>query len=170
MTRIRILTALIAGILPVLTSVADESDKAENTADSIVGAERCISLTRLDRTDIIDDRNIVFHMRTDEIYLNQLPNRCPGLKSAGRFSYRPTVNRLCNTDSIRILRDAGPGGLGLREGVGCRLGYFKPITEDEIVVLKGEDVPETEVEGEGAEIEPIEEDAPDEPAEIESVD
>ena len=46
----------------------------------------CVSIRRIDRTEIIDDRTIVFHMIGKEIYLNKLPRRCPGLRSAGTYS------------------------------------------------------------------------------------
>lgn len=145
---------------------ADESDEAD---DLVAGTERCISTSQLRRTDIIDDRTILFYMRGNEIYLNQLPNRCSGLRSADRFSYSPTGNRLCNFDSITPLRDAGPGGLGMRGGVSCGLGNFKAITEDDVLVLKNKDAPDTEMQEDPAEIEPLDEDAADEPAEIESI-
>jgi hypothetical protein len=143
--------------------------QAEDTDESIVEAERCISLTQLDRTDIIDDRNILFYMRGNTVYLNQLPNRCSGLRMADRFSYRPTINRLCTVDTITPLHYGGPGGLGMTGGVSCKLGYFKAITEDEILVLTEKDAPDPELQGEPAEIEPLDEDAPGEAAEIESV-
>lgn len=142
---------------------------ADDEVELIGGTEKCISLTRLRSTDIVDDRNILFYMRGGDIYLNQLPNRCSGLRMSDSFSYRPTGNRLCNVDSIRTLQDAGPGGLGMRSGVACGLGDFRAITEDEVMLLTEKDAPDAEPQGEAAEIEPLDEDASDEPAEIESI-
>jgi hypothetical protein len=121
-------------------------------------------LTQLDRTDIIDDRNILFYMRGNEIYLNQLPHRCSGLRMADGFSYRRTISRLCNVDLIRPLPRGGIGG-----GVSCGLGTFRLITEDEILALKEEKPLETDLQGEASEIESIDDDAQDEAAEIESI-
>lgn len=42
-------------------------------------AEHCVSLRRIDRTEVVDDRNILFHMRGGNVYLNNLPHKCPGL-------------------------------------------------------------------------------------------
>ena len=162
-------SAVIAYSMNVLFVFTGGAVQAEETADPVIDTVECISLSRLDRTDVIDDRNVLFYMRGDKIYLNQLPRRCSGLRMADRFSYRPTVNRLCSIDSIRPLRDSGPGGLGMSGGISCKLGLFKSITEEEILVLKEEDVPDPEVEGEPAEIEAIEDDAEEESVEIESV-
>lgn len=164
--KIRLITVLMG----VSMISMGEAIRAEDEVELIGATEKCISLTRLRRTDIVDDRNVLFYMRGGEIYLNQLPNRCSGLRSADRFSYRPTVNRLCNIDTITPLQDAGPGGLGLRGGVSCPLGNFQSITEDEVMVLTEKGAPDTQSDGESAEIEPLDEDAPDEPAEIESID
>lgn len=160
---------VIAGLMSFFVALAGSADQAEETADPVVETVDCISLNWLDRTDIIDDRNVLFYMRGDQIYLNQLPHRCSGLRVADKFSYRPTINRLCSIDTITPLRDSGPGGLGMTGGIACKLGPFKSITEDDVLVLKEEDVPDPEVDGEPAEIEPIEEDAKEEPIEIESV-
>lgn len=125
-------------------------DKVEESiiADELA-VEKCVSIRRIDRTEIIDDRRIVFHMLGDKIYLNKLPRRCAGLRSSDAFSYRNQTGQLCNIDIINVLDNFGGS---FRRGVSCGLGDFFPITEDELVVLKNPDI-EVEPETTEAEVE-----------------
>ena len=157
-----VVRVLLFSALPMLMgNIAQAEDDAEVFSEP----QDCISLTRLDRTDIIDDRNILFYMRGKEVYLNQLPHRCSGLRMSDGFSYRRTINRLCKIDMIRPLPRGGMGG-----GIACGLGTFRLVTEDEILALKEEKPPETDLQGEGPEIESIDEGTPREAGEIESID
>lgn len=162
-------TCVNSALLSASLVLPGNAVQAEDTVETLAETEQCISLTQLERTDIIDDRNILFYMRGDKIYLNQLPHRCSGLRMADGFSYRRTVNRLCTVDVITTLQSGGPGGLGLRRGISCGLGNFRSITEDEIMVLKGGDAPEADMQGEPAELESLDEDSAAD-AEIESLD
>jgi hypothetical protein len=158
--RARVTTAVLGTSLMLMGNTA----QAEDAAEVFPEPKDCVSLTNLDRTDIIDDRNILFYMRGTEIYLNQLPHRCSGLRMADGFSYRRTINRLCHVDLIRPI----PLG-GMRGGISCGLGTFRLITEDEILVLKEKKPPASDMQGEGSEIESIDDDEMDEAAEIESI-
>lgn len=105
---------------------------------------RCVSLSRIDRTDVIDDRNIAFHMRGGDIYVNELSRACPRLDRERRFSYRTSTSQLCSMDLIRVLENSG---LGIRAGIACQLGMFVPATEELVEILKGnEEAAEIEVE------------------------
>jgi hypothetical protein len=95
--------------------------------------ERCITLMRLDRTEVIDDRTIIFHMRGGRIYLNHLSRECPGLKREERFMYSPTSNRLCDVDQVTVLEQ---WGFGLTRGFTCSLGMFHPINLVELEELR----------------------------------
>ncbi|WP_405233258.1 hypothetical protein [Lentisalinibacter salinarum] len=60
---------------------ATAEDKQMNEALDLVSGppEQCLSLIRIERSEVVDDRNILFHMRNGDIYRNQLPYRCSGL-------------------------------------------------------------------------------------------
>ena len=105
-------------------SLADEVEDEE--------ARRCIQARTIRSTDVLDDLNIFFYMRGKAIYHNILPRQCKGLSRERRFSYTSSVNRLCYLDSIRILHDSG---WGLQEGRSCQLGYFRPVTEEDIELI-----------------------------------
>ena len=100
-------------------------------------SERCISLIRLESTDVVDERNILFHMRDGTIYRNRLTHSCPGLRFDDTLMYRNTVGQLCDLDRVTILNDTG---FGFTRGASCGLGEFYPITDDEAEALK-EDEP-----------------------------
>jgi hypothetical protein len=110
-------------------SYAQDMAKADRETD----AERCVSVNLIDRTAVVDDRNILFYMRDDRVYRNILPHRCPDLAFEERFMYRRSLGQLCDVDSITVL---GHIGFGLRMGASCRLGMFHPITEQEAEDLK----------------------------------
>ncbi|MBN1240266.1 MAG: hypothetical protein JXB36_17315 [Gammaproteobacteria bacterium] len=112
-----------------------QSAAAQDDGDASIdrAPERCITLPRLDRTEVIDDRTIIFHMRGGAIFLNHLSRECPGLEREERFMYSPTSTRLCDVDTITVLENRG---FGFTRGFTCSLGLFHPITELELVELR----------------------------------
>lgn len=138
---------------------AQDDGEESNDASLDRGPERCISLDRVDRTEVIDDRTIVFHMRNGGIYLNNLETECPGLKREERFMYSPTSNRLCNIDTVTVLENLG---FGLTRGFTCTLGRFHPISDADLGELK-RGAGEGEDEGGDIEVEPVD---PDELEEV----
>lgn len=93
----------------------------------------CINVSRIRNTDVLNDREIVFYMHGSEIYVNQLPHRCSGLRMADAFSYKVRTSQLCHVDVIRVLDNFGGS---VRQGVACGLGKFLPITEEQLVILR----------------------------------
>lgn len=93
----------------------------------------CIPLDRVDRTEVLDDRSIVFHMRGRDAYLNQLERECPGLDREKRFMYEVRNAQLCNVDTISVLEN---WGVGVARGFTCQLGPFQRVSEDEVADLR----------------------------------
>lgn len=117
-----------------LGAASAQNSAAEREAAAVIEKpERCIALNRLDRTEVIDDRTIVFHMRDGSLYLNHLDRECPGLKREERFMYSPTGNRLCSIDTVTVLEQ---WAFGLTRGFTCSLGDFHPISEADLAELK----------------------------------
>jgi hypothetical protein len=96
-------------------------------------SEDCIWLPQLDRTEVIDDRTILFHQNGGRVYRNYLPRECPGLEREKRFMYEARNGRLCSIDTIAVLEQ---WGVGLARGFTCSLGEFQPITTEEVEELK----------------------------------
>ena len=130
-----VISCALISLLPATAVLADEFEDAE--------AERCVTISRIDRTEVLDDRRIIFHMRGKDIYLNQLPRTCGGLRAQGRFSYQSRGSQLCRMDTITVLNSAGPG---LMRGATCGLGPFIPITEEDVEAMNNPDPPSSDVE------------------------
>ena len=110
-----------------------ESDAGSEVDDVLSsGTERCVSLSRIRRTDIIDDETIVFYLRGGDIFINSLPRTCPGLERNDRFMYEVNQTRLCSTDWITVIEGFG---VSRQRGFTCRLGEFSPITEEALAVM-----------------------------------
>jgi hypothetical protein len=121
-------TALAGGI-----ASADDRKMPEDLEFVSGPGEQCVSLARIDRTEVVDDQNILFYMNDGTIYRNHLPYRCPGLGVRESFMYRTSLNQLCNVDIITVLDDIG---FGFSPGPSCGLGMFYPMSEEDVQMLK----------------------------------
>lgn len=142
--------------IPVDDPVASDSGSGAGAAidtgvSDAVADKTCVPLRSIDRTDVIDDYNIVFYMRGRDIYHVRLPNRCPGLRIADSFMYSTSLSVLCDLDIIRPLRNFGGS---FSPGAACGMGRFTPITKEEVAFLKNKDVAIEAERGE-ADIEPL---------------
>jgi hypothetical protein len=138
-----------AGVLMLIAAVAvcEREAVAQDAADT--EPRRCVGLTSIDRTEVIDDRTIAFYLRGGRVYLNHLDRACRNLDRDQPFSYRTSTGQLCAIDVIRVIEDFGPGA---NFGDTCALGPFVPSDEETIEVLRGEREP-VEVEAEEVEVE-----------------
>jgi len=127
----------LAGGLAVALTAGALAEEQESAAigELLSDAENCITLSRIDRTEIVDDSNILFYLRGGKIYLNQLSRRCPGLRRNKPIMYRTSLNRLCNLDTITVMDHLG---FGYSPGVSCGLEAFHPISEEAANVLRAE--------------------------------
>ena len=116
-------------VLAFVAAMAPPPD-VEAQDDPGGAAQYCVRPSDIDRTKILDDRNVLFFMRNETVYQNVLPRVCPQLRSEGRFAYDKSGNRLCQKSSITVLVEFGIGDYV--PGAVCRLGMFLPVTEDEV--------------------------------------
>jgi len=104
----------------------------------------CVRASNIRSTLVLDDQTILFYMRGNRVFQNQLPEECPRLRKEGRFSYErrvgQRVGRLCSIDAITVLESFSVTPFGAT----CRLGKFHPITPTEADVIAG--VPRAPVE------------------------
>jgi len=120
--------ALMAAGL-ALPSAAQQGDDAE-PANAPGGPRSCLAQPTIDRTKILDGKNIVFVTRQDTIYNNELPKQCPSLKRGSLVNYGIANGRLCAGDSFHVLWETKPGTY--MPAALCRLGNFVPITAAEL--------------------------------------
>ena len=139
MSRMLLITPMLIGLLaggllaPASASAQDD-DEGGFDQDEVDTFDRtpvdCVSLNRVRRTEVIDDRTILFHLRGGDILRNYLPDTCPNLKREERFGYSTGVRRLCSIDTITVLERNRIGGFT------CRLGPFYPMLPEELVELR----------------------------------
>lgn len=93
----------------------------------------CIWLSQLHRTEVVNDKTVLFYMYDGTIYRNTLRDKCFDLAHADAFGYRAfSAPQLCRTDSIT------PFDLGLAVApIPCRLGRFVPIDRTEAKDMLG---------------------------------
>lgn len=117
----------------ILAAAAPATAQEEESVDD--ATEDCINMRSVRRTEVLDDRNILFFMPRDVVYHNILRKNCNGLAREDRFSYETRMGRLCRLDHINVLFD---DPFGMREGAMCSLGYFHKITkEDAEAMIEG---------------------------------
>ncbi|HJR69747.1 MAG TPA: hypothetical protein VKA43_06885 [Gammaproteobacteria bacterium] len=101
--------------------------------------EDCVVASRIARNVAVNDRQVVFFMRGDTYYRNDLDAACQSL-TAGEtrlvLHFRNTgsakMARVCGTDAFTVERQTSR--------IGCGLGSFHPITADEAAALTGQPV------------------------------
>lgn len=126
---------VLAVCLGLAAPLAAEEKAMDESLDLVSGPpEQCVSLIRIDHTDVIDDRNILYYMKGKDIYRNHLPYPCSGLgRIDDTFMYRTSLNQLCNVDIITVLDNLG---FGFSPRNSCGLGLFYPVTKDDVAKLK----------------------------------
>jgi len=131
----RFTTIALAALFALPLAVADEREADERWLDD-QEAQDCLRLISVDRTEVVDNRNILFFMRDGTVYNNHLPNDCPSLATEDRFMYRTSMNMLCDLDTVTVLRDIG---FGMGNGPSCGLGKFHPVSPEAAKGMLGED-------------------------------
>ena len=133
----RAIALALLAFCSVGASEETEEEAGPSPLDELLGdSERCITISRINRTEVLSDRAIVFYLNGGDIYVNRLPHRCPGLRNRDSFGYKNSTNRLCSIDTIRVIDSIGGS---IRPGVGCGLGEFHPVSESTIEQLKAAD-------------------------------
>lgn len=125
--------ALAFAICSLGVGVHAANDAKAESAD--VKGERCIDLARVDDTEIIDGKRILFKMVGKQMYLNELPRNCPGLRPNEPYLVRTSIDRLCDLDLITMLNRTG---FGFTRGASCGLGTFEPVTQAQVDMVKAE--------------------------------
>jgi hypothetical protein len=121
--------ALLAAALATGAKAQDGTTQASDSEPGSV-ARPCLNHPAIRRTKVLNDRNIVFVMRDDTIYSNQLPRQCPSLKRNSLVNYTIENSRVCAGDRFQVLWELGPGNYA--PAFVCQLGSFVPITEAEL--------------------------------------
>ncbi|MEJ6595359.1 hypothetical protein [Parasphingorhabdus sp.] len=123
------ITALLAigGCTATGTDIGGNSSVDTDYIIKTIGEQKsCIMRSNIRSTDVVDDQTIDFKMRNGDIFRNNLPRKCSGLRFEEAFSYKTSINQLCNVDIIHVLAHTG-GQIDTRGA--CGLGKFQKIEE-----------------------------------------
>jgi hypothetical protein len=129
--------ALLAAALTV-PGIGQQDEEADAPA-APTGPRSCLPRPIIDRTKILNGRNIVFVTRDRTIYNNELPKECPSLNRRSLVNYGIQNGRVCAGDRFQVLWENGPGNY--QPSAMCQLGNFMPITEtelDDLMAMTGE--------------------------------
>jgi hypothetical protein len=128
-----------AAVLFAFTATAAEPTAEEILSGTAATADyseavKCITSAKIDRTEPLNDRYIVFHLNGDQLWLAQFKVRCPGMTSHSQLSFEKDEHRLCAWDSVRVVTEDGIGGFRL--GPRCNLPKFEPVSQEQVDMLK----------------------------------
>jgi hypothetical protein len=120
--------ALVAAALAAPGAAQQGADvEPTNVAD---GPRSCLPHPTIDRTKILNGKNIVFVTRDETIYNNALPKQCPNLNRRSLVNYGIQNGRICAGDRFQVLWENRPGNY--LPAALCQLGNFVPISEAEL--------------------------------------
>lgn len=131
---------LLAGLMAVTAGCASDGSQGEDKAAALYDEfppgepQRCINIRNVRSMEPVGDHTLLFYMRNDEVWRNRLDRRCPGMRRDTVFSYElRTSDQLCSIDIVYQLERLGNH---FRRGIGCALGEFDYLTEDQAEAVK----------------------------------
>ena len=92
----------------------------------------CLRTRAIDRVEVLDETMVLFHVRRNKAWLNQLSSRCLGLERDMIINLRIFGGSLCRLDTFRGLTRMG----GHMPTAHCRLGDFEAIEGPQIEALR----------------------------------
>jgi hypothetical protein len=114
MTRHMRISAVLAAIGVALGAASCASPATTDTA-ATAQADRCINPTRIQKQEIVSDREIRFVLDNGDVWVNTLKRECHGLKFEGGFSWDVRGTQVCSDEQIITV---------LNTGMTCMLGAF----------------------------------------------
>ena len=108
---------LIAPLAGAAFVFASSVDFVGAQAPASSPASVCLSARNIQRTEVQDDRTILFHMRDGKVWINRLRQVCPMLKTSPWTQVLHGADQVCaNQQFIHVIRT----------GDTCALGEFTP--------------------------------------------
>jgi hypothetical protein len=95
MKKITILSALLAAGTALAAPAAQAQD--------VRPAPICLQSDRIDRTTVVNPKQINFRMKDGTVYRSDLRTPCAGLRFNG-FVYVTPMDEICGAQSIRVLQ------------------------------------------------------------------
>lgn len=144
---------LAAGVVGCAAPGAGEQDQAEppEELDEILsqpleGEEyatprRCISKFAYRNFEPLGDRYVVFEGPADQLWLNELRGRCPGLSRSSALAFEMEGNQICALDRFKItdwfeLSRFRRWPWEWLDGIPCTLGKFQPVSAEQVESIR----------------------------------
>ena len=133
---------LLIGLIAVIAGCASDGNGSQTEEEAAAlydefptgESQRCINIRNVRSMEPVGDHTLLFFMRNDGVWRNRLDRRCPGMRHDTVFSYElRTADQLCSTDLVYQLERLGNH---FRRGIGCALGEFDELTEDQAEAVK----------------------------------
>lgn len=126
----RYATILLSGLICTAGVARAEEPEAPHAA-----SRSCLSLSHIRNSQVLDRQHILFTMSGSEMYVNDLPHPCPGLRRDTPWLHRTSLDQVCDLDVITVLNSTGGGFM---PGASCGLGKFKPIGKADADALRAQ--------------------------------
>lgn len=121
--------------LKMFQRLLEESDKSDREYSDDT---RCVETRRMRHYQVLSQRFVFFEMRqSDEFYLIQFEQKCPGLQKNGSLSFvmnSQQTGRLCVNDGIVSL-DSNLGAQAI-SNARCRIPSLEKITKVQLMQLE----------------------------------
>jgi hypothetical protein len=131
-----VLTSLLCTTATAAEPTAEEILSGAAPSGEYVKRVRCIVASRIDRTEVLSDRFILFHVGNDELWLARLKMRCTGLTPRSDLMFVKSSDRICEWDAVRTLNQEGLGEVDV--GQACTLPEFESVTKEQVELLERE--------------------------------
>lgn len=134
---------LLAGLMAMTAGCASDGSQGEDEDRAAAlydefppgATRRCINVRSIRSMEPVGDHTLLFYMNNHDVWRNRLDRRCPGMRSDTVFSYElRSSDQLCSIDIVYQLERLGVDGF--QRTVGCALGEFDHLTEDQAEAVK----------------------------------
>ena len=115
---------------PTITAEQILANPLEESAYAL--QDRCLATARYRRIEIVGDMALAFHGRGDDVWLNVLPRRCPGLRPNMVLVLEQSSLRICARDRFR---GVASGNFEMRTST-CTLGSFERMTPEHLDAMR----------------------------------
>jgi hypothetical protein len=135
--------ATLTFVLAVAGCASGGGERDERLADVLAGldtdteyaaTQRCLSTFEYDRVEVLDERHLLFRNAPgNDVWLNILRSRCPGLHRNDTLLFEKSGSRLCSLDRAEVIdrflfwRRTGPV---------CALGEFHQLTDAQAALIR----------------------------------
>jgi hypothetical protein len=95
--------------------------------------ERCLSTFDYDSVEVAGEEYLLFYGRGDDVWVNELSSRCPGIEIYDALAFELHTDRICALDSVSGINR---GFLSWDKGPTCALGEFSQVSPAQAAQLR----------------------------------